>query len=274
MNSRIRILILFGLLLAAPILSTVAQEPGKQFAPDTALHYKYLLYLPSDYVQDGTTYPLIFFLHGAGERGSNLTAVKTHGPPKIVASATTLQRMFGADGFPFMVVSPQCPANEWWLNESINEVLNEVLDKYPVDRRRIYMTGLSMGGFGTWSFASAYPQLIAAAAPICGASAVSNWSGLKTYTSMKPPDAQLENLIDIPIWAFHGQNDSVVPVKLDQKTVDQVTALGGNVQFTIYPNTDHDSWTKTYNNLELYQWFLSNVKPESNSSVCKWRFYP
>lgn len=270
-----RLLLLMGLILVLPILSGVAQEPGKQTAADTTLHYKYLLYLPSTYVQDGTTYPLILFLHGAGERGSNLTAVKTHGPPKIVESATTMKTLFGGpDGFPFIVASPQCPATEWWLNEYLIEVLNEVRAKYAVDRRRIYVTGLSMGGFGSWSFASEYPQQIAAIAPICGASNAGGWSGLKSYTKMVPPAAKMENLVSIPVWAFHGQNDSVVPVKLDQKTVDQLLALGGNVKFTTYPNTDHDSWTKTYSNVELYQWFLSNVKPEAESSVCRWRFYP
>ncbi len=256
------------------LLPGIAQEAGKQVAIDTTLHYKYLLYLPSTYGVEGESYPLIFFLHGAGERGSNLSLVKTHGPPKIVNSARLIQNIFGEEEFPFIVVSPQCPSGEWWLNEYLIEVLTEAIQNYAIDTKRIYVTGISMGGFGTWSFGSAYPELVAAMAPICGTGDAMSWSNLRSYTQLNPPAAILENLVDIPVWAFHGQNDSVVPVKQDQKTVDALLALGGDVTFTIYPNTDHDSWTKTYNNLELYHWFLSKTKSGSGISAEDWPLFP
>jgi predicted peptidase len=168
------------------------------------------------------------------------------------------------------VISPQCPAGEWWLNEPLHEVMSEVLDTYRIDRSRMYMTGLSMGGFGTWSFASQYPELFAAIAPISGGGDALHWSGLRTYTQLDVPPATLENLKEMPVWVFHGDSDTVVSIGEDQKTVDALKALGGAVEFTVYPNVGHDAWTQTYNNPELYKWFLNHTKQTSPSAVKNW----
>lgn len=200
----------------------------------------YLLHLPVDYGQDATKrWPLILFLHGAGERGDDLELVKKHGIPKIVEQRPD---------FPFIAVSPQCPADSWWnfQFDALEGLLDQVASQYAVDRSRIYCTGLSMGGFGAWHLAIERPGRFAAIAPICG--------GLMWY--LRPESVcALKNL---PVWAFHGAKDEVVPLESSQRLVDVLKACGGNVRFTVYPEAGHDSWTETYNNPELYTWFLQH----------------
>lgn len=196
----------------------------------------YLLYLPKDYETDPTKkWPLILFLHGAGERGEDLEKVKVHGIPRIVEE--------GQD-FPFIAVSPQCPTFSWWSGEldALNALLDEVISNYVVDTNRIYLTGLSMGGYGTWALATAHPQKFAAIVPICG-------GGIP---------AKAELIKDVPTWVFHGAKDSVVPIEESKAMVEALKACGGDVRFTIYPEADHDSWTETYNNPELYEWLLEH----------------
>jgi predicted peptidase len=196
---------------------------------------KYLLYLPADYEKDKKKWPLIMFLHGAGERGDNLNLVKKHGPPKMIAEGKS---------FDFIVVSPQCPNDLWWpeQTDTLINLLDEIEKKYRVDTDRVYLTGLSMGGFGTWTLAEKYPQRFAAIAPICG--------GSEQYAASR--------LKKVPVWAFHGAKDKLVPVERSQEMVDAVKKAGGDVKLTIYPEAEHDSWTQTYNNPELYEWFLSH----------------
>ncbi len=194
----------------------------------------YLLYLPKGYDKDSSQkWPLILFLHGAGERGDDLNLVKIHGIPKIVE-----QR----DDFPFIAVSPQCPRTSWWTmeNESLNALLDDIVLKYDVDKDRIYLTGLSMGGFGTWTLATLYPERFAAIAPVCGGGDPEKVCVLK----------------DVPAWVFHGAKDSTVSPEESKKMVKALEDCGGNVKLTIYPEAGHDSWTETYNNPELYEWFL------------------
>ena len=195
--------------------------------------YRYLLFLPDGYGESELEWPLILFLHGAGERGNDLELVKKHGPPKIVET----DKEFG-----FVVVSPQCPREQWWSNDKLKLLLDEVTAKYNVDEKRIYLTGLSMGGKGTWDLACAYPDRFAAIAPVCG------WGDPEKASNIK----------NMPIWAFHGAEDKAVPISKDQVMVDAVKACGGNVKFTIYPDTGHDCWTVTYENNELYDWFLKH----------------
>jgi predicted peptidase len=192
----------------------------------------YLLYLPRDYGKTKKLWPMILFLHGAGERGDDLELVKKHGPPKIVEKK----------GLPFIVVSPQCPAGQWWTNcnDMITALLDEVVAKYAVDQDKMYLTGLSMGGYGTWSLATECPERFAAIAPICG-------GGHRLVVN---------NLKNVPVWGFHGAKDTVVPIKESEEMVNTLKACGGNVKFTVYPKAAHDSWTKTYNNPRLYEWFL------------------
>jgi len=177
----------------------------------------------------GKRWPTILFLHGAGERGNNLKAVEVHGPPKIVKTRKD---------FPFIVIAPQCPNGVWWNAPMLDDLLNEVAAKYPVDLDRVYLTGLSMGGFGSWALATEYPDRFAAVVPICGGG--------------DPLD--VERIKDVPIWVVHGGKDSVVPVEESQRIVEALRKVHGRVRFTVYPEADHDSWTATYANEDLYAW--------------------
>jgi predicted peptidase len=179
----------------------------------------------------------MLFLHGAGERGDDLHLVKRHGVAKIVEEQPA---------FPLLVVSPQCPPTEAWAPEPLLALLDDIEQHYDVDPERLYVTGLSMGGFGTWAVALAAPDRFAAIAPICGGG----------------NPARVGVLRHLPVWAFHGARDSVVPL---QRTVEMVEALrqcGGNVRFTIYPEAGHDAWTATYANPGLYAWFLTHTRPQ------------
>jgi predicted peptidase len=200
------------------------------------IRMNYLLYLPKDYGKADKKWPLILFLHGAGERGDNIELVKKHGPAKLVAE--------GKD-FDFIIMSPQCPQESWWpsMTEDLKLLVDDIAGKYQVDQSRMYITGLSMGGYGTWSMIIKYPEMFAAAAPICG-------GGDTVLAKFR--------LAKIPLWVFHGAKDEVVPVSKSQEMVDAVKAAGNkNVKFTVYPEAGHDSWTETYNNPELYAWFLN-----------------
>jgi predicted esterase len=200
-----------------------------------AKEIKYLLYIPKTYHSDQTArWPLLFFLHGAGERGDDLQLVKIHGPPKLFEAGKEL---------PFIVVSPQVPMNERWLPDLVVSLLKDIIEKYRVDEDRVYLTGLSMGGYGTWETVMKYPELFAAIAPICG--------GGDHSTAWK--------IRHTPTWIFHGAKDSVVSIRNSEVMSDALTQFR-NVQFTVYPEAEHDSWTETYSNDELYQWFLNHKR--------------
>jgi predicted peptidase len=208
----------------------------------TPVHLEYLRYLPPDYGKEpGKKWPLILFLHGAGERGEFVDAVRIHGIARVV----------GERDIPFVTLSPQCPPNHWWSDflPALDALVQNAIDTLDVDPNRVYLTGLSMGGFGTWHMAVEYPQRFAAIAPICG-------GGLWAYGFPERVSA----IAHLPTWVFHGAKDSVVPLQSSQVLVDQLKSCGGDVRFTIYPEADHDSWTETYNNPELYSWFLSHSK--------------
>ena len=214
-------------------------DSQKKFSFNITFQMEYLLFLPESYAQStNEEFPLILFLHGAGERGSDLDSVKRHGIPKIVETNPD---------FPFIAVSPQCPKDSWWTSElhTINGLIEEVVEKYQVDTSRIYLTGLSMGGFGTWSLASMYPERFAAIAPVCGGGEVRQI---------------LRSLVEIPIWTFHGQKDDVIPFSRSEEIVTALKKHGSSIKFTIYPEAGHDSWTKTYDNPELYKWFLKHSR--------------
>lgn len=195
---------------------------------------KYLLYLPKEYGQK-ESWPLLLFLHGAGERGDDLALVKKHGPPKLIEAGKQ---------FPFLVVSPQCPQGRWWEPMELAALLDEIVEKYKVDKDRIYVTGLSMGGFGTWSLAAYQPRRFAAIAPICG-------GGEPLATMLLP---------HVPAWVFHGAKDPVVSLERSQKMVEALKKLGGEVKFTVYPEAGHDAWTETYAKAELYEWLLKQKR--------------
>jgi predicted peptidase len=200
------------------------------------LELNYLLYVPKNYSED-KAWPLVVFLHGVGERGANPDKVKALGLPRLIAE--------GRD-FEFIVVSPQCPPDKWWvgLDSHVIALIDETMDRYNVDKNRVYLTGLSMGGYGTWSIGAGYAERFAAIAPICG--------GGQPFLANK--------LKDVPVWAFHGAKDNVVPLSESQRMVDAINAAGGSAKLTIYPEAGHDSWTQTYANPEFYTWLLSHSR--------------
>jgi len=201
------------------------------------VHMHYLMYLPDEYSSSDQEWPLLVFLHGIGERGDDIGKVKIHGPAKLLEQGQK---------FPFIVISPQCPDDQWWDVDVLHTLIQDVAGTYRVDTDRIYLTGLSMGGYGTWALASKYPDTFAAIAPICGGGDIKKAAALK----------------DIPVWAFHGAMDQVVPLMQSQQMVDAIQLAGGNAKLTIYPEAGHDSWTETYNNQELYDWFLTQNKSQ------------
>jgi predicted peptidase len=207
---------------------------------------KYLLYLPTGYGRTDRKWPLMLFLHGAGERGDDLDQVKKHGPPKLVKEGR---------GLPFIIVSPQCPSEMWWTEmlDMLVALLDEVQSSYAVDPDRVYLTGLSMGGYGTWGLACREPQRFAAIAPICG--------GGQRYLA--------ERLRNVPVWAFHGAKDPVVPLRESTEMVEALKRAGGEAQLTVYPEAQHDSWTQTYDNLQLYEWFLSHRRGQGEQEASR-----
>jgi predicted peptidase len=222
-------------------------EPGKQQSQKLErtiqVAMNYLLYLPKDYAQQDS-WPLLLFLHGAGERGDDLERVKVHGPPKLIAAGKE---------FPFIVVSPQCPSNQWWQPHELTALLDDIVEKCKVDQNRIYVTGLSMGGYGTWSLAGFSPDRFAALAPICGGG----------------DPRTVRRFSRVPVWVFHGAKDSVVPLAASEEMVEALKKANGNVKFTVYPEANHDSWTEAYNDPELYKWLLEQKRTPKNSEGAK-----
>jgi predicted peptidase len=215
------------------------------FKKTQSLELNYLLFLPAGYSDNpAKRWPLMLFLHGAGERGNDVWKVATHGPPKNVTNDAS---------FPFILVSPQCPEGSVWTTEPLLALLDEITQKYAVDARRVYVTGLSMGGYGCWDLVLVYPERFAAAAPICGGGEF-----IKVLLASREKATALKTL---GIWAFHGEKDLVVPVEESRRMVDAVKKAGvTDVKLTIYPETQHDSWTETYKNPQLYRWLLEHQR--------------
>ena len=200
-------------------------------------NFNYVKYLPKDY-DEGKEYPLVFFLHGAGERGDDLDAAMRHGFMKHV-------RESGAE-YPFIFIAPQCPDKKYWgcFTESLLAFLDYICESLPIDKKRVYLTGLSMGGTGTWMLAMADPDRFAAIAPICG-------SGIYWYG---------EALAKVPVLAYHGDCDEIVPVQNSVEMVKSVNKRGGNAQIKILHGVTHNAWETAYKGDELYTWLLSHVK--------------
>ncbi len=195
---------------------------------------RYLLYLPPGYeTQKRKRWPLVLFLHGAGERGDALEQVKTHGPPKLVAEGRE---------FPFILASPQCPADQFWDVMALGALVDVLLKEYRAAPNRVYLTGLSMGGYGTWALAQAFPDRFAALVPICGGGRA----------------LAVKKIAHLPIWVFHGAKDNTVPLGESERMVNALKKAGAKkVRFTVYPDAGHDSWTETYLNDKLYTWLLA-----------------
>lgn len=211
------------------------------------IEMRYLVYLPKDYdAKRGKRWPLMLFLHGAGERGTNLQDVALHGPLKLAKQGRE---------FPFLIVAPQCPNGQDWADEPLLKLLDHVTKNYAVDTNRVYLTGLSMGGYATWRLGMLHPEKFAAIAPICG--------GCSLLDVILPGRGRVA-LKRLPIWAFHGAKDTAVPVEESERMVKLLKEFGAkDVKLTIHPDAGHDSWTETYNNPELYEWLLAHSRAKS-----------
>jgi len=198
----------------------------------------YLIALPKGYDAHGDAVPLILFLHGAGERGDNVDRVKAWGPPKMIEDGHD----FGA-----IVVSPQCPAESWWTEELdvLVALLDRIEEQYNVDKDRIYVTGLSMGGYGTFALAARQPERFAAIVPICG--------GGNLFEARK--------LSRLPMWVFHGEDDNVVPVEESHRMVRFANERGGeHAKLTTYPGVGHNSWSNAYGDQAMWAWLFEQKK--------------
>jgi predicted peptidase len=223
-----------------------AEEAASQLTPQSfesqitiKLGYKYFLTLPDGYAADtAKKWPLLVFLHGAGERGDDLNLLKKHGPPKMISAGHK---------FDAIVVCPQVPAGDFWNPHGVKALVDKMKKEYRVDEARVYLTGISMGGFGTFDTIAAYPEVFAAAIPICGGAGIN----VVKFAPLK----------DMPIWIFHGGSDPTVPVaysEMAKKWFDRNKAP--NVKLTIYPEALHDSWTQTYDNPEVWKWLFEQKR--------------
>jgi predicted peptidase len=231
-----------ALLCACGSLTADDKEvPGKQVPKHFEKEVKvkvemdYLLYLPKGYEKGDKEWPLVLFLHGGGETGADLEKVKVHGPPKLVAAGKE---------FPFILVSPQT-RRFGWDPSTLHALLDEVVATHKVDKNRIYVTGMSMGGMGTWALAASKPERFAAIIPICGAGT--------------PADAK--KLKDLPIRIYQGGKDPVIRPQTAEAMFKALQDAGAkDVELKIYPEAGHDSWTETYDNPKVYEWLLTQKR--------------
>ena len=228
--------------------------------------YEYLLALPNGYAANvEKRWPMLLFLHGSGERGSDVWLVAKHGPPQLLRKETPApanetteardrrQAATQALADNFIVVSPQCPNGVWWDDDAVGALVDEIAAKHRVDSQRLYLAGLSMGGFGTWSYAMKNPGRFAAIVAICG--------GGEPSTVRRIARTRKAELTSLGIWVFHGAKDPTVPLEESMVMVDTLKKIGvTDLQFTVYPEAKHDSWTETFNNPELYAWLLRHER--------------
>jgi len=221
-------------------------RPGNQVEQrldlDDGRTIEYLVYLPEDYAPDDgdKKWPLMLFLHGRGESDGPLSLVAKWGPPRLVERGESL---------PYILVSPQCPREDSWREDGQQELLVELLDHiaeaYRVDTNRVYLTGLSMGGYGSWRLAADHPQRFAAVVPICGGG--------------NPEDA--DKLKALPIWVWHGDEDRAVPFTRSVEMVEAIRAAGGEkIRFTTLEGVGHNSWSAAYATPEVYEWLNRQTK--------------
>ena len=241
--------ILVASIFAASTALAAEPEAREWKAPDgTVVKYRWSA---PETLEPGKTYPLVLFLHGAGERGDDNKAQLKHGVIPILDGAKKLNQ-------PCFLIAPQCPADQWWapidrermrlnaagkpnaLLESVLALVDETMKNQPVDAKRFYVTGISMGGYATWDLLGRVPGKIAAAVPVCGGG-----------------DPSLaEKFKNVPIHAFHGEADPVVPVRTTKEMISALEKAGSKPKATYYPGVQHDSWTQTYNDPEVIRWIF------------------
>jgi predicted peptidase len=223
-----------------------------QDAEGNALNYR--LHVPTS-SNPGEKFPLILFFHGAGERGSDNVRHLNHCVPSILNYVERHRQ-------PTIIIAPQCPEEKQWVDtpwsddahtmpeeSSVQmrlaiELLQHSISDLPVDRSRIYVAGISMGGFGTWDILQRHPEIFAAAIPVCGGGDLEKASHIKS----------------IPLWAFHGSDDLVVKTIRSQTMLAALKEAGGSPNYTEYPEVGHDSWTETFANDEVLDWLFAQRK--------------
>ena len=197
----------------------------------------YWLHLPQGYGEKQQLWPMILYLHHSSLQGHDLTMIRTEIPPESWNKG---------EDFPFVVVTPQCPETyDAWPNELLTDLLDEIISRYDVDHQRVYLTGVSLGGRGTWSLACEHPERFAAIIPVCG--------------SYSHPE-KAHNLKNVPVWAFHGAKDRVVPITAAKKMTEEIKKCGGDARLTVYPDAGHRISGTTYDNLAIYDWLLTHSK--------------
>ena len=227
--------------------STNGRQTQEKFTSSDGTIVEYLLFKPDDAAAaNNRARPLMLFLHGRGESKGPVQRVAQWGPPKFA------QR---GDDLPYILVSPQCPEQDGWGSETQLQLLTELLDhiesQHPVDSSQIFLTGLSMGGYGCWALAARNPDRFAAVAPICGGGDPA-WA-----TSLK----------SVPIWAFHGTDDRVVPLEKSETMVNAIRAAGGTqVRLTKLEHIGHNSWSAAYATPELYEWMQQSAQSDESKS--------
>lgn len=223
--------------------------------------YKYQVFVPEDWTKR-KKWPVILFLHGAGERGDD-GLIQTE-----VGMGTAIRRY--RDRFPAIVVMPQCRKNVWWADSAMADVaiaaLAEAQKEFHGDATRIYLTGLSMGGYGTWYLAGKYPGKFAAVVPICGGILMPDKARAQSPDDHSPYVEAAKKMGQTPVWIFHGGDDPVVPVTESRHMNEAMSSLGGEVHYTEYPGVGHNSWEKAYAEPELLPWMLSKTTTANPSS--------
>lgn len=222
-------------LLALPSLAPAAEPLVRRSGgPSRGEGLDYLVYLPAAYERDvARKWPLVVFLHGIGERGENVQQVRRVGLTRHVERR--------AGGAPYVLVAPQCPPGKAWEPAPLGRMLDQVLAEHRVDRLQVILTGLSWGGMGTWRWGMDQPARFAALVPICGGASASDAGALR----------------DMPIWAFHGDADTVVPLEGHRRVAEAARAAGARLRFTVYPGVGHNSWDKAYADPALEEWMLA-----------------
>jgi len=256
------LLVSLVLLLGASWL-TAEESRGRMTATVAGHQLQYLLQTPTeDAPQDGR--PLLLFLHGYGECGDDLEKVKVHGPPKLISKFDALAGC--------VIVSPQCPVNSWWRVDALKVLVEEVIQaRGDIDRRRLYVTGLSMGGYGTWSFLSRYPDYFAAAIPICGGGDPFRLPGnrppKKIGIKNEFDPSGLKRTWEIPIWTFHGAKDRSVPILETEMLVNLLQEAGSKrIRFTNYQDAAHvGAWQKAYQDPKTWKWLFAQRSPRAEN---------
>jgi predicted peptidase len=202
--------------------------------PKLPVKYPYMIDFPVEYNNHpDSAYPVMIYLHGGSHRGNNLELLKEWGPPKLIAEGKH---------FDFVVVAPQCPGNKLWIQENWFEpLIRDLKSKYHIDTNNIFVTGISMGGFGSWQVAMDFPNRIKAIAPLCGSCTDS---------------VNICKIRNISIWAFHGVNDGLVKVINTDRLVNRLTKCGANIKYSRLENRHHGIWN-LYDTNEIYDWFKS-----------------